>query len=62
MTTDRPPARIAADAGLPEPLDAVALAPVRSRIVPLRGRVGGIGAPRPAHLLRWRDVPVLTYS
>ncbi|POX57194.1 hypothetical protein C3489_00240 [Streptomyces sp. Ru71] len=37
VTADRPPARIAADAGLPPPLDAVALAPVRGRSVPPAG-------------------------
>jgi hypothetical protein len=37
VTAERTPADIAAEAGLPEPLDTVALAPVRGGYVPLRG-------------------------
>ncbi|MGX1668923.1 Dabb family protein [Streptomyces sp. NPDC055400] len=37
VTADRTPAAIAAEAGLPEPVDTVALAQVRARYVPLRG-------------------------
>jgi hypothetical protein len=37
VTADRTPAAIAAEAGLPEPLDTVALAQVGGRHVPLRG-------------------------
>jgi hypothetical protein len=37
LTSDRSPAEIAAGAGLPEPLDTVALVPVRSRTAALSG-------------------------
>ncbi|MFI8998468.1 Dabb family protein [Streptomyces sp. NPDC053542] len=37
MTADRSPAALAAELGVPAPLDAVALTPVRSRFVPLSG-------------------------
>ncbi|MFF1736670.1 Dabb family protein [Streptomyces sp. NPDC058247] len=37
VSAERTPAGIAAAAGLPEPLDTVALAPVRGRCVPLLG-------------------------
>ncbi|MEV0599960.1 Dabb family protein [Streptomyces sp. NPDC050315] len=37
VTADRSPVALAAGLGLPEPLDTVALAPVRGRVVPLCG-------------------------
>ncbi|MEV5879506.1 Dabb family protein [Streptomyces sp. NPDC052101] len=35
LTADQPPARVAAALSLPEPLETVALAPVRARTIPL---------------------------
>ena len=35
VTADRTPAAVAAGAGLPEPLDTVAVVPVRGRLAPL---------------------------
>ncbi|MDI3387524.1 Dabb family protein [Streptomyces sp. B-S-A8] len=37
LTSERPPAQVAAGLGLPGPLDAVALTPVRARTVPSPG-------------------------